>query len=51
MFESCTAVFDRFNRWSGRGGWQGIFDGQVRAMPNDTQPIKALVAVIIWSAD
>ena len=36
-----TTVYNRFNRWSGRGRWQGIFDALVVAVPNDTRSIDS----------
>ena len=34
-------VYNRFNRWSGRGRWQGIFDALVATVPNDTRSIDS----------
>src|SRR5882757_3258283 len=36
-----TTVYNRFNRWSRRGRWQGIFDALVATMPNDTRSIDS----------
>jgi transposase len=36
-----TTVYNRFNRWSGRGRWQGIFDALVGAVPNDSRSIDS----------
>ena len=36
-----TTVYNRFNRWSGRGRWQGIFDALAKTVPNDTRSIDS----------
>jgi transposase len=36
-----TTVYNRFNRWSGRGRWQRIFDALVAAVPNDSRSIDS----------
>jgi len=36
-----TTVYNRFNRWSGRGRWQEIFDALVATVPNDTRSIDS----------
>jgi transposase len=36
-----TTVYNRFNRWSGRGRWQGIFEALVEAVPNDARSIDS----------
>jgi len=36
-----TTVYNRFNRWSGRGRWQAIFDTLASALPNDTRSIDS----------
>src|SRR3979490_2752935 len=45
-----TTVYNRFNRWSGRGRWQGIFDALVGARPNDTQSIDSTSVKVQRSA-
>ena len=36
-----TTVYNRFNRWSGRGRWQAIFDTLVAIVPGDTRSIDS----------
>ena len=36
-----TTVYNRFNRWSGRGRWQAIFAALVRTMPKDVRSIDS----------
>src|SRR5215469_537246 len=36
-----TTVYNRFNRWSGRGRWQAIFDALVRTVPQDVRAIDS----------
>jgi putative transposase len=36
-----TTVYNRFNRWSGRGRWQGIFDALVGDVPTTHDPSTA----------
>jgi len=36
-----TTVYNRFNRWSRRGLWQGLFTALVQTIPNDTRSIDS----------
>ena len=41
VYEPSTTVYNRFNRWSGRGRWQAIFDTLVAIVPDDTRSIDS----------
>ena len=36
-----TTVYNRFNRWSGRGLWRRLFDALVKDVPKDTRAIDS----------
>ena len=36
-----TTVYNRFNRWSRRGLWQGVFESLVQELPKDTRSIDS----------
>ena len=36
-----TTVYNRFNRWSGRGRWLAIFESLVQIVPNDVRSIDS----------
>src|SRR3954452_18136292 len=39
VYGPSTTVYNRFNRWSRRGLWQGIFDALAETIANDTRSI------------
>src|SRR6202044_2920711 len=39
VYGPSTTVYNRFNRWSGRGRWQAIFDALVAGRRASFQPI------------
>jgi transposase len=41
VYGPSTTVYNRFNRWSGRGRWQAIFDTLVAIVPGDTRSIDS----------
>jgi transposase len=41
VYGPSTTVYNRFNRWSGRGLWQGIFDTLAGTVADDTRSIDS----------
>ena len=41
VYGPSTTVYNRFNRWSGRGRWLAIFEALVRTVPNDVRSIDS----------
>ena len=41
VYGPSTTIYNRFNRWSGRGRWQAIFAALVATMPNDVRSIDS----------
>jgi transposase len=41
VYGPCTTVYNRFNRWSGRGRWLGIFNALVETVTKDTRSIDS----------
>src|ERR1700721_463101 len=41
VYGPSPTVYNRFNRWSGRGHWQAIFDTLVAIVPGDTRSIDS----------
>jgi transposase len=41
VYGPSTTVYNRFNRWSGRGRWLAIFDALVRTVPDDVRSIDS----------
>ena len=41
VYGPSTTVYNRFNRWSRRGRWQGIFEALVQTVPDDTRSIDS----------
>jgi len=41
VYGPSTTVYNRFNRWSGRGRWQAIFDALAETIANDTRSIDS----------
>ena len=41
VYGPSTTVYNRFNRWSGRARWLGIFQALVRVVPNDMRCIDS----------
>ena len=41
VYGPSTTVYNRFNRWSGRGRWMAILDTLVRVVPNDVRSIDS----------
>src|SRR3954454_15838560 len=41
VYGPSTTVYNRFNRWSRRGLWQGIFDALAETIANDTRSIDS----------
>jgi transposase len=41
VYGPSTTVYNRFNRWSGRGRWLAIFAALVRTVPNDVRSIDS----------
>lgn len=41
VYGPSTTVYNRFNRWSGRGRWQEIFATLVAVIPNDVRSIDS----------
>ncbi len=39
-----TTIYNRFNRWSGRGLWQRLFHALVEVSPGDVQMINSTTA-------
>ena len=50
VYEPSTTVYNRFNRWSGRGRWQAIFDTLVAIVPDDTRSIDSTAIKVQRSA-
>ena len=50
VYGPSTTVYNRFNRWSGWGRWQGIFDALVGTLPNDTRSIDSTSIKVQGSA-
>lgn len=41
IYGPSTTVYNRFNRWSQRGLWQGILAALIETVPNDTRSIDS----------
>ncbi len=41
VYGPSTTIYNRFNRWSGRGRWLAIFAALVRVVPNDVRSIDS----------
>ena len=41
VYGPSTTVYNRFNRWSGRGRWLAIFETLVRTVPKDVRSIDS----------
>jgi transposase len=41
VYGPCTTVYNRFNRWSGRGLWQGMLDVLAGTVADDTRSIDS----------
>jgi transposase len=41
LYGPSTTVYNRFNRWSGRGRWQAIFAALIEIMPDDVRSIDS----------
>src|SRR5271163_1065706 len=41
VYGPSTTVYNRFNRWSRRGRWLGLFDALVQTVPDDTRSIDS----------
>jgi transposase len=41
VYGPSTTVYNRFNRWAGRGIWQRLFEALVEAQPGDIQLIDS----------
>src|SRR5277367_3537697 len=41
MYGPSTTVYNRFNRWSRRGLWQGILAALIETAPNDSRSIDS----------
>src|ERR1700733_11900661 len=50
VYGPSTTVYNRFNRWSGRGRWQAIFDALVAIVPDDTRSIDSTAIKVQRSA-
>src|SRR3954464_11605798 len=50
VYGPSTTVYNRFNRWSRRGLWQGIFDALAETIANDTRPIDTTSIKVLRSA-
>ncbi len=46
VYGPSTTVYNRFNRWSGRGLWQQIFTALAEAIPDDTRSIDSTAVKI-----
>lgn len=44
VYGPSTTVYNRFNRWAGRGIWQRLFEALVEAHPGDIQLIDSTTA-------
>ncbi len=41
VYGPSTTVYNRFNRWSGRGRWRAIFEALVQTVPDDVRSIDS----------
>ena len=41
VYGPSTTIYNRFNRWSGRGRWQAILAALIKTIPNDMRSIDS----------